>query len=85
MLREIVFATSNSVEREEALRGELLPFIAETEDKKMIFQQRRWSYSYDHRFKKLVSRFWNRIISIASIESWSGPGREPVRNFNRKI
>lgn len=41
MLREIVFATSNSVECEEALRDELLPFIVEIEDKKMILQQRR--------------------------------------------
>lgn len=32
----------------------------------------------------MVSRFRNRTITVASVESWSESHREPVKNFSQK-
>lgn len=60
------------------LRDELLPLINEIENEKIIFQIN------DAAIKKVASRFLNRIIPMASIDSSSERYRQPVWNSSER-
>lgn len=52
MLSEIVFRQIERCKISGELRGELLPFITEIENKKTILQQDNGSYSFGRSYKK---------------------------------
>lgn len=51
------------------LHGELLPLITEIENEKIIFQINDVAIRIAANIKKVASRFLNRIIAMASIDS----------------
>lgn len=66
---------------EETLHGEPLRFISEIENKKTIFQRNNAAI---HTVTVTIKWFQNRIVTVASIESWSELDREPVGNSSEE-
>lgn len=66
------------------LRDELLPLITEIENKKIIFEINDAAIRIAANIKKVASRFLNRIIPMASIDSSSERYRQPVWNSSER-
>lgn len=83
LLREIVFAKSKVYVKgyQETLHSELLPFIAEIEDKKTMFRQDDAPF---HRWENVVSKFRSRITAMDNIKARFETDREPMGHSGKR-